>query len=69
MSGIFQNNRRKRVRDSQTGKEYPTLAAAGRELAYLVQGDPKNNLVWYEIERRFPGRFEVYENGQWVRRG
>jgi len=57
-----------RVKDTATGKIYPAKAAAGRELAHLVGGDPKDTLVWFKIARSFPDRFLVEdEDGDWVR--
>lgn len=56
-----------RIRYRKTGKEYPSKAAAGRDLAHLVRGDPKDQFVWFEIAAAYPERFEVLsEAGQWV---
>jgi len=57
-----------RIKDTATGKIYPAKAAAGRELAHLVGGDPRDNFVWFKIARSFPDRFLVEdEGGDWVR--
>ncbi|HYK98256.1 MAG TPA: hypothetical protein VEU77_07660 [Candidatus Acidoferrales bacterium] len=51
----------------KTGRIYPAKAAAGRDLAHLVAGDPKDNFVWFKIARTFPERFLVEdEHGDWV---
>lgn len=55
------------IRDKATGKEYRSKAAAGKDLARLVGGDPRNTYVWYQVHRAFPDRFEVREEkGDWV---
>jgi len=57
-----------RIKDVTTGRTYPAKAAAGRELAHLVAGDPKDTFVWFKIARAFPDRFRVEdEHGEWVR--
>ena len=56
------------ILDTKTGKEYRAKAAAGRDLAYLVGGDPKDQFVFFEIARSFPDRFRVLNSqGEWVR--
>lgn len=56
-----------RILDVQTGREYPAKAAAGRDLAHLVGGDPKDQFVWFEIAATYPERFQVQnEDGDWV---
>lgn len=61
-------NQSHRIRDVRTGKEYPSKAAAGRDLAALVSGDPKDQFVWFQIADREPERFRVLNaQGQWVR--
>jgi hypothetical protein len=58
----------KRILDVETGIEYDAQAAAGRALAHLVKGDPKDNWVWFKIQREFPERFRVRNPaGVWVR--
>lgn len=55
------------ILDVKTGKEYPSKAAAGRDLAHLVKGDPKNNFVFFEIQRKMPERFRTPNaKGEWV---
>jgi Arc/MetJ family transcription regulator len=57
-----------RIKDTLTKKEYAAKAAAGRDLAHLVNGDPTDQFVWFEIARTFPDRFRVLsEDGRWVR--
>lgn len=57
-----------RIRDVLTKKEYPAKAAAGRDLAHLVNGDPSDQFIWFEIARTFPDRFRVRNaEGDWVR--
>lgn len=60
-----------RIKDTETGKEYESKAAAGRDLARLVNGDPKDQFVWFSIARAYPERFHVWnaeagERGAWV---
>jgi len=56
-----------RIRDTETGKEYDAKAAAGRDLAHLVNGDPKGQFVWFQIARTYPDRFRVWNGRAWVR--
>jgi len=56
-----------RIRDTETGKEYDAKAAAGRDLAHLVNGDPKDQFVWFQIARTYPDRFRVWNGRAWVR--
>jgi Arc/MetJ family transcription regulator len=61
-------NESHRIRDIVARKEYPSKAAAGRDLAHLVDGDPRDQFVWFQIARAFPDRFRVLsEGGKWVR--
>ncbi len=57
---------RKPIRDKTTGKEYPSEYKAGLDLWKLVDGDPKNRFVWFQIARAFPKRFQTLVNGHWV---
>jgi hypothetical protein len=61
------SNASHRIRDTETGKEYDAKAAAGRDLAHLVNGDPKDQFVWFEIARTYPERFRVWNGRAWVR--
>jgi len=61
------SNASHRIRDTETGKEYGAKAAAGRELAHLVNGDPKDQFVWFQIARTYPDRFRVWNGRAWVR--
>jgi len=58
----------KPILDTETGKEYTSMYKAGQELACLVAGDPKNRLVWFAVQRAFPGRFQTkdLDTGSWV---
>lgn len=57
----------KPILDVKTRKQYPTQAAAGRDLAHLVNGDPKDNWVWFKILRAFPDRFRTRNSeNDWV---
>jgi len=59
-----------RILDTETGKQYEAKAAAGRDLAHLVNGDPKDQFVWFQIARTYPERFRVLNSqGDWVRLG
>jgi hypothetical protein len=61
-------NARHRILDTETGTQYESKAAAGRDLASLVNGDPKDQFVWFQIARTYPERFHVLnEQGDWVR--
>ncbi len=42
------------IRDTATGKEYPSMYNAGLHLFVLVGGDPEDHYVWYKIVRAFP---------------
>lgn len=48
---------RKPILDTKTSNEYPSMYAAGKALARLVDGDPTNRFVWFSIHRAFPDRF------------
>jgi hypothetical protein len=56
-----------RIQDTETRTEYESKAAAGRDLAHLVNGDPKDQFVWFQIARTFPERFRVWNGHAWVR--
>src|SRR2546426_8269660 len=57
----------KPILDVKTRREYPSQAAAGRDLAHLIKGDPKNNFVWFELVKRMPERFRTRNvKGEWV---
>jgi len=57
----------KPILDVKTRKVYPSQAAAGRDLAHLIKGDPKNNFVWFELVKRIPERFRTRNaKGEWV---
>ncbi|HLZ48829.1 MAG TPA: hypothetical protein VKR80_09300 [Candidatus Limnocylindria bacterium] len=61
-------NPRHPILDTETGKQYAAKAAAGRDLASLVGGDPADQFVWFRIARTYPDRFRVLnEEGEWVR--
>ena len=67
-SGNSENNNKKilfggkrtrtKVRDIETGVTYNSKAEVGRKLAGLVNGNPKDNFIWYRILQKFPNRFE-----------
>src|SRR3989442_15799165 len=58
----------KPILDVQTGKEYESEAAAGRALAHLVKGDPKDSFVFFKIQRRMPDRLRTRNaEGEWVK--
>jgi len=57
-----------RILDTDTGTKYGSRAAAGRDLAHLVSGDPTDQLVWFHIAWTYPERFRVLnDEGEWVR--
>lgn len=59
-------NKPKRVRDLETGTVYSSMAEAGRDLYWLVGGDMNDSYVRYKIVRRYPERFLVEVNGEWI---
>jgi hypothetical protein len=62
------SNARHRILDTETGRQYDAKAAAGRDLAALVDGDPKDQFVWFLIARTYPDRFRVLNGAEeWVR--
>lgn len=58
--------RRDPIRDKTTQKTYPSKYQAGLDLWKLVDGDPNNRYVWFQIARAFPGRFQTLIDGKWV---
>jgi hypothetical protein len=58
----------KPILDTQTGREYSSMYHAGQELAASIGGDPKNRLVWFAVQRAFPGRFQTKDlaTGKWM---
>lgn len=60
-------NSAKPIRDTATGKEYGSESKAGKDLYGLIDGDPKDDHVWFKILRKFPNRFLTKNSGgQWV---
>lgn len=47
------------ILDTETGKEYGSKGAAGRDLYLLVDGDITDRWVWFKIARAFPSRFHT----------
>lgn len=56
-----------RILDTETETQYESKAAAGRDLAHLVNGDPKDQFVWFQIARTYPKRFRVWNGRKWIR--
>ena len=54
------------IRDKKTGKTYASKYQAGLDLWKLVDGDPTNRFVWFQIARALPGRFQTLIDGKWV---
>ena len=55
------------ILDTETGKEFGSKGAAGRDLYRLVDGDITDRWVWFTIARAFPGRFHTKNSdGAWV---
>ena len=50
-----------RMRDKETGKEYPSKAALGRDLAHLAGTTSDDPFAFYKLLHKFPGRFEEIE--------
>jgi hypothetical protein len=57
MPGLFRKIVRVPVRDTVTGIDYPSKAAAGRALAASFGYNPEYKLVWFYIHYRVPQRF------------
>lgn len=51
----------KTILDSKTGKEYPSMYSAGKELGtkLVPSYEGAARLVWFAMVRAFPGRFKV----------
>ena len=47
-----------RMVDTETGKEYPSKYALGKELAHLAGTTPEDHMAFYKLLTRFPGRFK-----------
>lgn len=54
------------IRDKMTGKTYASKYQAGVDLRALVDGDPNNRYVWFQIARAFPKRFQTLVDKKWV---
>ncbi len=46
------------ILDTVTGKTYKSMFECGRDLAELVGRDKKDHFTYYELAKRFPGRFK-----------
>jgi hypothetical protein len=58
MSGIFKDNRKKPTRDMWTGIQYPSRNKCYQALAHREGMDPNYSLGWYDLCRKYPGRFQ-----------
>lgn len=58
-TGLFGGKRTKTaIKDTTTGKIYPSKAATGKELFKEVEnGDPADHFLWYKLIAKFPDRF------------
>jgi hypothetical protein len=57
-TGLFGGKREKTaIKDTKTGKVYPSKAAVGRNLASEFGLDITDNFAWYKIQLRAPDRF------------
>lgn len=54
------------IKDKVTGKTYPSKYQAGLDLWTLVDGDPSNRFVWFQIARAYPRRFQTLVDEKWV---
>jgi hypothetical protein len=60
-------NKAKPILDTKTGAEYASMYQAGKALAQSFGLDTKDQLVWYKIVARAPGRFQTKNaRGVWV---
>lgn len=58
-SGLFGGKRKKMaIKDTTTGKIYPSKSAVGKAVYAEVDGDPGDHFVWYKLMTKFPDRFE-----------
>ncbi len=64
MSGIFKDNRRKATQDTWTGKVYPARNKCYQDLALSLGMNIVNSLGWYDICKKFPGRFKDVATGR-----
>ena len=68
MTGVFKNNRRTPVEDTETGKVYRSKYQAGKALASRFGLDPNDSFVWYKILKRArPDRFIEVQTGKPVK--
>jgi len=60
-TGLFGGKREKTaIKDSETGKIYPSKASVGKALATLIEGgDPGDHFMWYKLQAKFPQSFVV----------
>lgn len=64
MSGIFKDNKEKATKDTWTGIEYPARNKCYQALA-PSEGMPVNkSLGWFDLCRKYPGRFEDLASGR-----
>ena len=60
-------NKAKPILDTKTNAQYRSMYQAGKALAGSFGLDPSDQLVWYKIVARAPGRFHTRNaNGDWV---
>lgn len=56
--GLFGGKREKTaIKDTKTGKIYPSKASVGKALATEFNEDPGDHFVWYKITAKAPERF------------
>lgn len=57
-TGLFGGKREKTaIKDTKTGKVYPSKASVGKNLAKEFNLDPLDSFVWYKIITQAPDRF------------
>jgi len=57
-AGLFGGKRQKTaIKDTETGKIYPSKASVGRNLAGEFKLDVTDNFAWYKITSQAPDRF------------
>lgn len=67
LSGIFDNKKSKvpkKTKDTWTGKVYEARNQAYQALAPSEGMDPRKTLGWFDLCRRYPGRFEDVASGR-----
>lgn len=69
MPGVFKNNKRTPVKDTQTRQIYPSEYQAGKALAERFGLDPTDHFAWYKILKLVrEGRFIDVSTGKPIKK-